>query len=318
MSTSSVKVKAARFGALGFMAVALGCAALAAFVVGDMMSAEYTGSRVVPVVVATAELHAGEPLVASDLAVRDWPEDAVPPGAFHAVEALLENHAGASVTVGILPGEPVTQARLATNQTGTGVAALIRPNMRAFAMKVDDSIGFTGLVYPGAFVDLIATMRDPEGRGPSARIAVQNARVLSVGMDADVATRKQQTRKADKLSGSSQSSGTFVTLEVTPAEAEILSVAKREGTVDLVLRNAADDLVIDTDGATPAEFSAFAIEPDAEDAEEPKKKTAREDRKVRVKRQNRRIQLVASDEPDSPAAKKPAKNTGAIETYHAN
>jgi pilus assembly protein CpaB len=317
MSTGSVKVKAARFGALGFMAVALGCAALAAFVVGDMMSAEYTGSRVVPVVVASAELRAGEPLAAHSLEVRDWPEDAVPPGAFHGVEALLEAHEGASVTVGILPGEPVTQARLAANQTGTGVAALIRPNMRGFAMKVDDSIGFTGLVYPGAYVDLIATVRDPMGRGPSARIAVQNARVLSVGMDADVATRKMAVKKTDKLSGTASDGGTFVTLEVTPAEAEILAVAKREGTVDLVLRNATDDRVIDTDGATPNAFSAFAPAPEAEGAEPTAGKTARADRKVRVKRNNRRIQLVASDEPDTPTAK-PAKNTSAIETYHAN
>lgn len=318
MSTGSAKVNVARFGALGFMALALGCAALAAFVVGDMMSAEYTGSRVVPVVVAKGEIRAGQPLAAGDLELRDWPEDAVPPGAFHAVEALLESHDGASPTVGILRGEPVTQARLAANQTGTGVAALIRPNMRAFAMKVDDSIGFTGLVYPGAYVDLIATMRDPMGRGPSARIAVQNARVLSVGMDADVATRKLKRREADTIS-SGDASGTFVTLEVTPSEAEILAVAKREGTVDLVLRNATDDLAIDTDGATPEKFSAFAVEPEAEDTgETAKKKTAREDRTVRVKRQNRRIQLVASDEPDTQDAKPAKNNTGAIETYHAN
>jgi pilus assembly protein CpaB len=317
MSTGSAKVKVARFGALGFMAVALGCAALAAFVVGDMMSAEYTGSRVVPVVVAKNQIRAGQPLSAADLRVRDWPEDAVPPGAFHAVEALLEAHEGASPTVGILPGEPLTQARLAANQTGTGVAALIRPNMRAFAMKVDDSIGFTGLVYPGAYVDLIATMRDPMGRGPSARIAVQNARVLSVGMDADVATRKPQHRSADKLNGNDAGGGTFVTLEVTPSEAEILAVAKREGTVDLVLRNATDDLAIDTDGATPEQFSAFAVAPEAETAETATKKPAREDRTVRVKRQNRRIQLVASDEPDTPS-KKSDKNPAAIETYHAN
>ena len=40
------------------------------------------------------------------------------------------------------------------------------------AVKVDDSVGRAGLVYPGAIVDVIATIRDPEGRGPSTRIAV--------------------------------------------------------------------------------------------------------------------------------------------------
>lgn len=321
-SRSSGKVSAAKFGAIGFMAVALGCAALAAFLVSDLMRSKYTGSRVVPVVVAVNELKAGMPIAAEDLAVRDWPEEAVPKGSYATVEDLMRANEGTTPTVGILPGEPVVSSRLSNNTSGTGVASLIRPNMRAVSLQVEDSVGFTGLVYPGAYVDVIATIRDPMGRGPSSRIAVQNAKVLSLGMDADVATRSIRKQKADRLTGTPEQGATYVTLEVTPEEAEILAIARNEGTLDLALRNATDDQLVETFGATPNKFSAFApdalaenmpeeFEPDDQSRKNQGKKKKK--RGVRVKRQNRRIQIVASDDPDTEQPAPPK-----IETYNAN
>jgi pilus assembly protein CpaB len=311
---SSAKVSVAKFGAIGFMAVALGCAALAAFLVGDMMSSSYTGTKVVPVVVAKTELRPGMPISAADLEVREWPETAISPGSYATVESLLEANQGTTPTVGILPGEPVVASRLSSTKSGTGIASLIRPSMRAIALQVHDSVGFTGLVYPGAFVDVIATIRDPQGRGPSSRIAVQNARVLSLGMDADVATRKVESQKADRLTGTPQQGGTYVTLEVTPDEAEILSIARNEGEIDIILRNSTDDEFVDTTGATPNKFSAFAEDaieanlPQIAASDGPKKK-----KPVKVRRKNRRIQIVAHDEKETPP--KPVRK---IETYNAN
>lgn len=317
MKHTSAKSSAAKVGAIGFMAVALGCAALAAYLVGNMMSSKYTGTRVVPLVVAKADLKAGAPITADDFIVREWPEDGIPAGAFHDIEQLMTAHEGATPTVGILAGEPIVAARLSSVSSGTGIASLIRPNMRAFALKVDDSVGFTGLVYPGAFVDIIATVRDPMGRGPSSRIAVQNARVLSLGMDADVATRQVRQSKADRLTGTQNDGGTFVTLEVTPEEAEVLSIARNEGQIDMVLRNASDDQLVETDGATPNKFSAFAPteSPETEVATadtRPSKKDS-----VRVTRSRRQIQIVAHEESDRPATARPSA-TSKIETYNAN
>jgi pilus assembly protein CpaB len=315
----SVKVSAARFGALGFLAIGLGCAALAALLIGDMMSSRYAGTKVVSVVVASSEIRAGHALTADVLALRDWPEDSVPTGAFHRIEDALAAHEGATFTVAVLAGEPVVAARLSGAQTGTAMAALIRPNMRAFALKVDDSIGFTGLVYPGAHVDVVATIRDPGGRGPSSRIAVQHARVLSVNMDVDVATRRIQQQRTDRMTNSPETS-TYLTLEVTPEEAEILSIARNEGRIDVALRNATDDRLVRTMGATPALFSAFAA--DEEGAEAPPQQAARRTNPARAPRTQlspRRVQIVANDEPDStPARGRTGDTSGRIETYHAN
>ncbi len=311
MSRSSVKVGAAKFGALGFLAIALGCAALAAFALGNSMKSRYSGARVTSIVCASAELRAGQPISADTLELRDWPEDNVPVGAFGSVEDLLAAQPGATLTVGILAGEPVVAGRLSSSKQGTGIAALLHPNMRAIAIEVDDAAGYTGLLYPGAIVDVVATMRDPMGRGPSARIAVQHAQVLSVGLDTDVATRR--VKRDDGGLDSSAERGTYVTLEVAPEEAEILAVARSEGRIDLVLRNASDDAVIDTQGATPDRFSAFAateeVAIDAEDAPARPRAPA-----LKAKR---RIQLAASDSPDVPAARASRSSGGAIEVIHA-
>src|SRR6186713_892644 len=102
MSRSTVKVGAAKLGAVGFLAIALGCAALAAFALGNSMKSRYSGARVVSIVVAKGELKAGTPVTADTLELRDWPEDNVPVGAFGSVEELLAAQPGATLTVGIL------------------------------------------------------------------------------------------------------------------------------------------------------------------------------------------------------------------------
>jgi pilus assembly protein CpaB len=308
MASSTVKAGAARFGALGFLAIALGCAALAAFALAGTMKKSYSGTRVQPVVVAKGELRAGEKITADRLEVRDWPEDAVPDGSFATAEQLLATADGASPTVGILAGEPITTGRLSSAKSGTGIAALVHPNMRAIAVEVDHAAGYTGLLYPGAMVDVVATVRDPQGRGPSARIAVQDARVLSVGLDTDVATRHVERTEG----GLDQSAdhGTYVTLEVAPDEAEILAVARTEGRIDLVLRNATDDQLVDTPGATPDKFSAFAGEPEPVAMEPESAPPPPAPAPVKA-HHDRHIQIVASDKPDVPASR------GGIEVQYA-
>ncbi len=310
MRRSSVTAGASRFGALGFLALSLGCAAIAAFAIGNLMKSNYSGVRVTPVVVAKEELRAGQPVAAAQLEVRDWPEDTVPTGAFASVDEMLAASKGATPMVGILPGEPVVAGRLSSAKSGTGVATLLQPNMRAFAVSVDAAAGYTGLLYPGAYVDVVATMRDPMGRGPSARIAVQHARVLSVGMDTDVATRRV-ARGEDGLDKTADR-GTFVTLEVAPADAEVLAVARSEGRIDLVLRNATDDTIVDTQGARPEKFAA--VDPPAAEpvATEPVA-VAEPARVPTVKRERRAMQMVASDKPDVAAP----KGNGSIEVLNA-
>lgn len=344
MSTSTRAPSASKVGALGFAAIALGCAAFAAYLVGDLLRSKgLTGERVRSIVVARRPLPAAQPFSREDVELRSWPESSVPEGAFTDVEAIFAAGKAPVPAAGILAGEPVVASRLAATSNGTGLAALVQPGFRAVAVKVDDSIARAGLVYPGVRVDVMATIRDPEGRGPSTRIAVENVRVLAVESRADVETQRPKEEQ-DRQMGQSGITNTVVTLEVRPHEAEVVALAQREGSVDLAVRNAADQAPVDTHGATPMAFSAFAPDVGTEELPTAGAATGLAGRMTAVggvggaggaggvggvtrparagapgtaaeKKTTRRIELRAGDEADLPAS---SKGPSTIETYHAN
>ncbi len=317
MSTTP-RTRAIQMGAVAFFAVGLVCAALIAFLVKSMISARgYTGDRVRPVVVAKHALPAAVAITPDDVDVMSWPEKHVPEGVVADPKQLFAAGKPLIPTTAILVGEPIVPARLASQQQGTGLAALVRDGYRAVAVKVDDSVGRAGLVYPGAIVDVLATMRDQD-HGPSTRIAVSGARVLAVEAETDVATRRP--RRAEDANDMSKSSfyGTVVTLEVTPDDAEIVSLAAREGKVDLALRNGTDKKPVETKGAIPLYFSAFApdVAPagaatEAKGALPAQALPGLADKKG--SRSGRRIDLRAVDSGHG-SRDNPAKE---IETYHA-
>ena len=300
---------ASKLGALALGALALGCAGFAAYIASGMMSSRYAKTRVTPVVVAKAELKVGKRIVADALTVVDFPEEAVPKGSFADIKSLLGTFETVTPTVGILAGEPVVRSRLSDAKQGTGVAALVNPNMRAVALEVDASAANTGLVYPGAYVDVIVTFRDQDGSGPTAMTAVQRAQVLSVGLDIDVATRSDQDAKSKF---ENRRNTTYVTLEVTPAQAEIVGVARTEGRISLALRNGTDDKIVETEGARPLdilpEFEMEEADVDSDGSKKTAKKAkapapstrsfARQRRNSRHR--SRRIRITAKDPADAP------------------
>jgi pilus assembly protein CpaB len=306
---SSPRTRATQFGAIGFAAIALGCAAFVAFLAARMVKEKgYTNDRLLPLIVARHPLPAAQPITEADLMIVNWPEKSYPAGGVAEVAELLnDKHPAPVPTTAILEGEPVVPSRLARSDQGTGIAALLRPGYRAVAVKVDEVIWRSGLLYPGAYVDVLTTFRDPMGRGPSTRIAVANIRVLAVESETDVQTRPQRrTEEGAPIAAATQQNNTVVTLEVSPADSEVLSLATQEGKIDLALRNGSDHEVSETAGATPAAFSAFPIEVTVDDSVATAPKTP--DTK------KRHMEIKAID----PAKRDVVPPAGGnIETYHA-
>src|SRR5262249_39050196 len=141
-------------------------------------------------------------------------------------------------------------------------------------------------------------------------------RVLAVESDTDVATRRPRRAEGDGANSElSKGSfyGTVVTLEVTPGQAEIVSLAARVGHVDLGLRNGTDDQSVATVGAVVAQFSRF--EDDQQPGATPgAKPTPTQTVPGQADKKGRRgIQLRAVD-----ASREGRENPGKeIETYHA-
>jgi pilus assembly protein CpaB len=195
-----------------------------------------TESKPVTTQVFVASRNLGVGTLVRDLDVTPSPwAGAIPSGVVLKKEDLV----GRGVVSTIFQGEPVFEARLAPKGAGAGMAATIPPGMRAVAIRVNEIIGVSGFVLPGARVDiLIAGM--PPGSAPSAgtlsKTLLQNVEVLSAGQN----IQKDSEGKPIAVQ--------VVNLLVTPEQAETLSLASTETKIQLVLRNPLDTNIVKTSG----------------------------------------------------------------------
>lgn len=278
MSAGKVGGGASKFGALGFTIIAIILTLATAFLLAKMMgTTRVGGEEVLNVVVAAQDLNAAETINEDHVKMVQWPKSSIPEGAFHSIDDLLVERPSAARA--ILMGEPIIKARLASEETGTGMASVVPSGYRAFPVAVDKWVTKARLVYPGALVDILTTIKN--NRKVTTKIVLQAIRVLAVDGAIDpVAMRAKDGDKKDN----GMREKTVVTLLVTPSDAEALALANREGDLDLVLRNANDQETEETLGMEPYELLG-QVDPEAlKDA----KKLAEEVRKRELANQRRR------------------------------
>jgi Flp pilus assembly protein CpaB len=159
---------------------------------------------------------------------------------------------------GIGEGEPVTPNRLVKPGERGFLAAVLKAGHRAVSIPIDAASGIAGLVFPGDRVDILLTHSVPardseEGSDPrrASETILENVRVLAVD------------QAVDDLQGEPKLAKT-ATLEVTPKQAEILSVARQLGGLSLSLRSLAKN---EAELAAAYENGGVLEEPDPEKGE---------------------------------------------------
>ena len=79
------------------------------------------------------------------------------PEGYHTSAATLE---GRVLVYPVKANEPIFESSLApTSIKSGGMAAVVKPNKRAMAVKVDKVVGVSGFVFPGNRVDVLVTLR---------------------------------------------------------------------------------------------------------------------------------------------------------------
>ncbi len=215
--------------------LAMVCGLLAAVGVKAMNNGKGNAPPVetVPVVLAAADIQRGETIRETMLEVKQFPKDQVPPGAVSKVSELTDRVAH----IPMLKGDVVAEARLSPKGSGSGMAALIRPGMRAFTIQTPTlSSSIAGFLLPGNRVDVILTMNvpilpDDETGGVTTTTLLQNIEILAVHTTVD----SPSNNKIDPDQARS------VTLMVTPSQASLLDLGQNKGTLHLSLRNVKDD-----------------------------------------------------------------------------
>ena len=214
---------------------------------GEGGGGELSGAEVTPVVVASQDIAAGSRIIEGMVETKEIAIDTVLAGVFSDTEGVI----GQVARVPLVAGEQV----IATKVTATGAAIadgenpplafVIPEGKRAVSIQVSNVIGASGLIRPGDYVDVILAVQIQVGSGDGnsdgsqnqiAQTILQNVLVLSV--DQDVTRAVVSEGEAAPVVGDGtevNSEATTVTLAVSPAHGEVLTVAEACATPRLAL-----------------------------------------------------------------------------------
>jgi pilus assembly protein CpaB len=192
--------------------------------------------------IATA-LPPGHILRPADFIEVRWAGDTTPVGAIIAGTPQAGQLGGAVTRRAFAAGELVVAGSFILPGERGFLAAIITPGNRAIAVRVDANSAAGGLIWPGDHVDVILTQKFTDDDIPLAQrvlseTILSNVRILST--DQKMSTAGGDTTTVDgKLEPVHVP--TTVTVEVTPAQAELVSVGATLGELALTLRGVASD-----------------------------------------------------------------------------
>jgi pilus assembly protein CpaB len=209
---------------IGGLALALG--AFVAFAVYRTLQVKTAGGNEpsVEVMVAANDIQVGSKLEDKDMRLARFALASVPPGAYLSKTKLL----GRGVVQQIARGEFILPSKLAGENAGSGLPALIPPGMRAVSVRVNEVVAVAGFATPGTRVDVLLTGNPIGGAEKQTTTVLENVAVLASG------------KSMERNSAGEAQTAPVITLLVSPDDAQKLTLASSEGRIQLALRNPLD------------------------------------------------------------------------------
>jgi len=208
---------------IGVLALALGFLA-SVYVAKNLQGKNNSSDPVAQVIVAANDLQVGARIEKRDIKIIQIASSDLPQGAPRAEKDVL----GRGVIIPISKGEFILPNRLAGENAGSGLPSLIPPGMRAVSVRVNEVVSVAGFVTPGTRVDVLLT-GTPNGSGEQQTTTVlENVAVLASG------------HTLERTSTGEAQNTAVITLQVTPEDAQRLTLASSEGHIQLALRNPLD------------------------------------------------------------------------------
>lgn len=223
----------------GFFLLALICGMIAA---GSMYiylngATRNTPTTLKPLVIVKTNIPARSVIVASQLEVKDVPEQGYPQGGY----ATIQNVVGSVALLNLSAGDMVVSSMLEhqTSQTpsheistgSTTIALTVPDGKRAVAIPIGLVSGVGYAVKPGDHVDILVTIDISDSSANSQAVTVttlaaQDVLVLSVG----------ETLSGDKTKVETKSH----TLALSVPQAMAVTLGSEKGSLRLLLRNPAN------------------------------------------------------------------------------
>jgi pilus assembly protein CpaB len=191
----------------------------------------------VEVLVAKNDIQLGQSVGQQDMQWQVWPLAAASPAFMRRSDKpdAIEQLAGAIARAPFVSGEPIREAKLIKANGSGYMAAVLDKGMRAVSTEISPETGAGGFILPNDRVDVLLTRRlknpDQSSGAPdivTSEIILANVRVLAI----DPAPKEKD--------GQNTVVGKTVTLELNPAQTQVLSSSRQAGTLSLALRSIAD------------------------------------------------------------------------------
>jgi pilus assembly protein CpaB len=226
-------------------ATALLLAAAVTFGFNRLLAVNAARHATVSVVVAATDLAVGARIDPTSVRLAAMPAGELPAGVFHNLADVV----GRGVTVPMTQNETVLSSKIAGEHAGAGLPAVIPDGMRAVSVKVNDVISVAGFVMSGTHVDVLLTGNPTKDNDPGKTMTttvLENVQVLAAG-----------TKLEPDAKGQAQNVP-VITLQVSPDDAQKLTLASTQGKIQLALRNPLDVQKIKPDTVINAELYRFA------------------------------------------------------------
>ena len=251
-------MKAARLVVLGVAVVAGGVAALLAGRTEKPPEAPAPQQAQIPsveVLVAKGDIGLGQTVSGGDMAWVSWPANAASGNFITKTNRpdALETLTGAIARAPFVAGEPIRDAKLVQAKGSGFMAAILPPGMRAVSVSIAPETGAGGFILPNDRVDVILTQRDraaEKAAGSEVQASetiLKNIRVLAIDQN------------VEEKNGQRVVIGKTATLELTPGQAESLTLAQKLGSISLALRSITDANAKDDDDKTRGSGSGVNI-----------------------------------------------------------
>jgi pilus assembly protein CpaB len=181
------------------------------------------------VLVAAKPLPAGHFIKDEDLKWQSWPDDNLSPTYLLQGAITTDAIVGSVARAGIAAGEPITDERIVKKGDRGFLAAIVTPGYRAITVTMTSNAGLSGLVIPGDRIDVLLTVTAPNETkdAPDRKFTetvMQDIRVLAV--DQRISDQSDDSVMARTA-----------TLEVTPKQAEMVTLMQELGKMSMTLRS---------------------------------------------------------------------------------
>jgi pilus assembly protein CpaB len=193
----------------------------------------------VEVMVARADIAVGTAVNPNQIRWVEWPRAALVPAYIERSEPeeVVDQVTNSIARDSFHVGEPITLAKLVSTDSGF-LSAILPEGKRAVAIEIAADTSAGGFILPNDRVDVIMTRRADDGAGNDRYVTetiLHDVRVLAIDQTLS------EVRGQDRDGAEETQLGETATLELTPEQAEIITVAQQMGDrLTLALRSLAD------------------------------------------------------------------------------